>query len=192
MANTNAPFGFSPVGQHGNSCASVPINPYSIASAYNTALKKGDPVKLTGTGTNIALAAAGETPCGVFKGCKYVDSQNRTIYSDYWPASNTTFDGTDAEALVWDSPQTVFRIQADTCAKTDVMAHCDWVYGAGSTLTQISGTYAEGSSTATSGKGLRIIRLNPTIGNDYGAYAVVDVLFAEHYYLGVTSGAGGV
>jgi hypothetical protein len=192
MANTNAPFGLSPVRKLGAACQSIASNAYSIASGYNTAIKKGDPVKLTGTGTNIALADAGDTAVGVFAGCKYVDNQNRMIYTDYWPASAVTFDGTDAECTVYDDPTTVFEIQCDTLAKADIGAHCDWVAGSGSTITQISGAYAAGSATATSGKGLRILRLSERLGNDYGAYAVAEVMFAEHTLLGVTSGAGGV
>jgi hypothetical protein len=192
MANINAPFGLSPVRKLGAACQSIASNAYSIASGYNTAIKKDDHVKLTGTGTNIALAGDGETGIGVFAGCKYVDNQNRMIYTDYWPANAVTFDGTDAECTVYDDPTTVFEVQCDTLAKTDIGAHCDLVYAAGSTITQISGTTAAASSTATSGKSVRILRLSERLGNDYGAYAIAEVMFAEHTLLGVTSGAGGV
>lgn len=190
MSNTNAPFGLRPVRQL-SGCADISISPYTIASSEATAMALGSPVKLTGTGTNIALAAAGDTAVGVFAGVEYLNTQGEHVRSQYWPAGTVTYDGTDAQALVWDDPNIIFEIQTATLAKADVGQLADWVAGTLDTLNKRSGAYLD-SSLATSGKGLRILRLADKVGNDYGAYAIAEVRFAEHTLLGVTSGAGGV
>jgi hypothetical protein len=61
---------------------------YLIKNAYNTALAKGDPVKVS-TGY-IEIAVNGGTQRGVFDGCKYVDSNGQTKESDYWPAGTSS------------------------------------------------------------------------------------------------------
>lgn len=191
MSNNNAPSGLRPLRQL-SGCADISMSPYTIASGESTGFAYGDPVKLTGTGNNIALAAAGETPVGVFVGCRYVNTQNQTVRSGYWPAGTTTFDGSAAEADIIDDPLVIFEIQCDTLAEADIGQLADWAAGSIDTLNKHSGAYLDHSSLATSGKGLRILRLSPRLGNDYGAYAKAEVRFAEHTLLGATSGAGGV
>lgn len=191
MSNVNAPFGLRPLRML-NGCTTFALGEYNLASGLSSSLLRGDPIKLTGTGKNIDLAAAGDTAVGVFAGVKYIDANCLIVFSNYWPGGTATFNADDATVFVWDSPDIVFEIQADTLAKANVGALCDWVAGTGSTITQTSGAYAEGSATATSGKGLRIIGLKNAIDNEYGAYAKLEVMFAEHTLRGVTSGAGGV
>ncbi len=55
---------------------------YTIASALAENIYSGDPVDLTGTGRNIALATAGiDNPIvGIFAGVKYVD-ENGAVHS---------------------------------------------------------------------------------------------------------------
>ena len=184
MANTDNANGFQPVSK-------VPsTGEYTIASAYGTALGRGDPVELTGTGRNIQKAAAQNVDnIGVFAGCSYVDSQGNPVWSDYWPASTV---GTDIKAYVWDNPHEVFKVQCDTLAEGDVGALADWDAGTPDSNTRCSGVELVASSTGTSGKSIRILRLNRAPDNAYGTYAVADVVFAEHTLLTGAAGASGV
>ena len=187
MANTNASFGLRPIGHLLN--GDPQLSPYKIASAYGTALGRGDLVKLTGSSRNIAAAAAGDTTViGVFAGVEYNNSDGQRVWTDYWPASAT---GTNIVAYVWDDPFILFEAQADSYAETDQGALCDIVVGTPSSSKCRSTSYAEVSSTATNGKTLRIEGLIERVDNAVGAYAKIKVSFAEHARLTPHSGTGG-
>ena len=189
MANVNAPRGFVPVRTlHGGP---ITLREYSSASGYAANLGAGDPVELTGTGTNIQLAAAQNVDnLGVFAGVHYTNSSGDRVYSGYW-ASGTT--GTDIVALVYVDPMIIYEIQADSVAAADVGALADWTVGTPSVTTQQSTTYlAVSSATATTGKSIRIVKLASKVDNAYGAYAKLEVVFAEHIFLTGAAAAGGV
>lgn len=187
MANTNAPFGLIPVGHIQN--ATIQQRPYKIASTYSTALGRGDLVKLAGTSGNIAVAAAGDTNViGIFAGVEYTNSDGQRVWTDYWPASTTA---TNVIAYVWDDPFIIWEAQADSYAVTDQGALCDIVVGTPSSTSKRSTSYAEVSSTATSGKTLRIEGLVDRVGNATGAYAKILVTFAEHARLTPYNATGG-
>lgn len=188
MANTNAPFGLRPVGHI--SGGDVRLHEYSIASGYAANIFQGDPVELTGTGKNIQLAAAANVNnLGVFWGCRYVDSGGNQRFSNYWPTGTTA---TDIVALVYDDPNIIYEVQADTVAEADVGLMGDWNAGTGSTSTGVSGAYLDSVSVyAATAKSLQIIGLVPRPGNAYGAYAKVHVIFSEHAYKTGAAGAGG-
>lgn len=188
MANVNSPFGLRPV-RHLTG-GMIRLSEYSIASGYSTSLFYGDPVEMTGTGQNIALAAPGNADnIGVFGGCRYVDAQGNQVFSKMWPASTTA---TEIVALVYDDPDIVFECQISTVAAGDVGNLVDWAAGTGSSATGVSGAYADESTKATTDKSLRIMRLVPRVDNAYGAYAKVEVVFIEHALKGVVAGVGGV
>ena len=189
MANQNTPFGLRPIRHLGG--GTIRANEYSIASEYATSIFTGDVVELTGTGKNVAKAAAQNVDnIGVFAGCRYVDSQGNQQFSQYLPASTAA---TDIVAFVYDDPNIVFEVQGDSVAEGDIGALADWNVGTGSTTTGQSGLYAVvNSATGTTGKSLRIIELINRPDNDYGAYAKIAVAFAEHVALGVVAGVGGV
>lgn len=189
MANTNAPFGLRPV-RH-LSGGEIRASEYSIASAYDTSTFTGDVVEMTGTGKNIEQAAADNADnIGVFAGCRYVDSSGKQKFSRYWPADTVA---TEIVAFVYDDPNLVFEVQGDSVAAADVGTLVDWVVGTGSTANGNSALYAEVTgNTATTNQALRILGLATTVGNDYGAYAKVEVVFAEHALSGVVAGVGGV
>lgn len=188
MANDNAPSGFRATRHLAG--GNIRLSEYSIASGYGTSLYFGDPVEMTGTGKNIAQAAAGNADnIGVFAGCRYVDGQGNQVFSKMWPAGTTA---TDIVALVYDDPNIVFEIQADTLAEGDVGQLVDWNLGSGNSNTGVSGAYADESTKGATGKALRVIGLVPRVKNDYGDYAKIEVAFAEHALKGVVSGVGGV
>ena len=158
MANTDAAFGFRPY-RHATG-GQVRMNEYSIASAYNTNIFNGDVVEMTGTGKNIAkVAAANADNIGVFAGCRYVDASGNQVFSKYWPANTVA---TDIKAYVFDDPKIIFECQCDTLAEADIGQQVDINVGTGSTLTGVSGAYADvGAGTGTTGDPFRIIERSP-------------------------------
>lgn len=190
MSNQNAPYGLRPSKKLGG--GNVPNAAYTIADGYVNAIYTGDVVQMTGTGKDIELAPAGATNAvGVFVGCNFIDAEGRVSFKPYWPAAQALEPNTVCQALVIDDPSVVFRCQADTVAAADIGALCDWVAGTGNPKTGKSGAQAQASLTATTGKSLRIYGLLPEIGNEYGQYAEIEVMFAEHALKGVVAGVGG-
>lgn len=175
MANTNAPFGFRVVksdvgGRH-------VTRKRTIASGYNTNIGDGDPVRMTGTGTNIARAAAGSTDAyGIFAGVSYIDSDGKPQQRRNWVAGTA---GTNIEALVIPLAGNRFEVQTDTCAEGDVGSLADWTIGSPQS-NGLSTTVLAGSGAAANGKSFQIDELAPIPGNAYGAYAVVVGRFIEN------------
>ena len=189
MANANAPCGFSPV-RH-KSGGQIRISNYTIASGYAANLGRGDPVELTGTGKNIQAAAGGNVDnLGIFAGVEYTDAQGQRQYSGYW-ASGTV--GTDIVASVWDDPMIVFEVQGDSVAEGDIGALADWTLGTPSAVLERSTTsLAVDAATGTTGKSIRLLGLVQRANNNYGAYAKIECVFAEHALLTGAAGAAGV
>lgn len=191
MANIDAAIGFVPV-RHKKG-GEIRLGQYTIPSGYDTSIGKGDVVEMTGTGRNIAAAAAeNEDNIGIFAGCNYVDAQGNPVFSEYWPADTVTEGASEATALVWDDPGIVFQVQCDTLAAADEGALADWDAGTPNSATRLSGLELVASVTGTTAKGIRIMGLSRIPGNNYGAHAVADVVFAEHVLLTGAAGAGGV
>lgn len=190
MSNLNAPYGLRPSRKLGGGATAN--GGYSIASGQVGAIYTGDVVMMTGTGKNIEIAPAGTVNAiGVFAGCNYIDAEGRVTFKPYWPSGQVLEANTKCEALVYDDPNILFVGQADTVAEADIGALADWVAGTGNPKTGKSGAQVEASATATTGKSLRIYGLSREVGNEYGAYGEVEVLFAEHALTGVVSGVGG-
>ena len=194
MANVNAPFGLKPV-RH-QTGGNIQSNTYPIASAYGTAIYTGDPVLLHSDGTIIIGVGTGGTPSvqmlGVFGGVSYKDAAGAIQWKQYWPASTVA---TEVKAIVYDDPEIIFQIQSDATgvAAGDVGQLCDVEIVAGSAATGKSGTNLDMSTgSATTGKHLRIMRIVDDGVNVAGAYAVVEVTWAEHALKGVVSGVGGI
>lgn len=186
MANVDRAIGLRPLRHLGG--GQVRSNAYTIASGYNTALGAGDPVKMTGTGRNIARAGAGDVVIGVFDGCKYTTQSGEKKFSMYWPANTVA---TEIEALVYDDPMTSFRVQADTIAAADVGLLADLDAGTPSAVTGLSGVELTASAAAAADKTCRIIGIIDAPDNAYGAHADVEILFVEHALKGVVAGVGG-
>lgn len=187
MANVNAPFGLKPV-RMANGSKNIPIDRYSIADNYTTKIHTGTVVERTGTGTNVVPAAAGNADNeGVFVGCNYKNIFGERVFSNYYPGDANA---TGIEAFVVSDPNVVYYAQCDTLAAGDVGALADFDAGTASDLYGKSGYEVDVSATtATSGKSLRILRLAPIPGNEYGAYAIAEVMIHEHA-LGPTAGVG--
>ena len=85
MSSTNAPFGLRPA-YHPSGLDRATALADGIASAYSTAILKGQPVKMDTSGT-IVVAAAGDAFLGAFSGVEWTDTTGRRRVSNYWPAS---------------------------------------------------------------------------------------------------------
>ena len=155
MANKDAPFGLRPVGELGSSYNTSGTTEYSIASGASGNIFSGDLVKMASTGT-ILVAAAGDQALGVFRGCKYTDSNGDVIYSAYWPNGTVS---SDAVAFVVDDPNALFEVQSaatGSVVQTVVGNNADIVYSTGSTQTGISAVKISGTTAVTSAQ-LRIV-----------------------------------
>jgi hypothetical protein len=155
MANKNAPFGLRPVGILGSGDNTQGTTEYKIASGASGNIFSGDLVKMANTGT-ILVAAAGDQALGVFRGCKYTDSNGDVIYSAYWPNGTVT---SDAVAFVVDDPNALFEVQSaatGSVVQTVVGNNADIVYSTGSTQTGVSAVKISGTTAATSAQ-LRIV-----------------------------------
>lgn len=149
MANTNAPFGFSPVATV-NGPVNFRISQRRIASTNTTAIYNGDAVvPVTGTATGYITQATASTVsvAGIFIGCKYYStSQKKTVWSKYWPGSDATG---DVIADVIDDPNATFRVQASSVGLpfAKVGQNVQLNVGTGSASTQSSGMYVESPNT---------------------------------------------
>lgn len=190
MANLNAPRGLLP--RRHMSGRSIVQNKYTILNGYTTSLYRGDPLILSGTSNNVAIAVGtAGTPSvagiGVFAGCEWTDSAGDYHFSSYWPASTVS---TDAVAFVWDDPDIIFGVQSLSFALNDIGALVDFTYAAGSTKTGYSGCYLD-STTGTADKTFRLLGLIDSPDNAVGAYAKVECMYIEHALRGVIAGVGG-
>lgn len=181
MANANRPTGLSPVRSTSGEF-DAPVNVYSIAGNYNSAVAIGDPVKSTGTASadgyaEVNLAAAGEIIRGVVVGLgRYptMVANPGNLDITYRPAQAS---GPVWYALVADDPNTIFEVQMATCAALDVGANADLVAGANNGFVSgytLSGTAAAGAAQC------RILGLVPRQDNAFGAFAKVTVKIMEH------------
>lgn len=193
---TNAPNGFQPVKKLDGSAWTGATNPYQIASAYATALFRGDPVTTLADGT-LGVGVAGATCVGVFWGVKYTDSTGTVRFMNYWPGNPGVLTGSVVEALVIDDPNTVFSIQETSgtgtagtpLALSDRGFNINFLYTAGSTSTGSSAVSINNATEAdTATLNCKILQLDPTPGNVVGAFANWLVTLNNHFYRGGTTG----
>lgn len=157
MANTFAPNGFDPAGRFDGASWSANLSSYLIA--YNNAHKiyQGDPVTLLSTGFVDTLAPGSISstvmPCGIFMGCSYISaSQQRLVWSPFFPAGDTLTNGTVTAFLV-DDPNVSFAVQTGwsagvPAAATQAMVGMNATYAYGTaSYANISGAYIDLNTT---------------------------------------------
>ena len=117
----SAPYGFKPVNLIGGQVFSGSTRNLPIAYGYNTNIFYGDFVQLTSGYVNIlANTIAGNAAVGVFLGCSFTNPVTKQkTFSQYWPAG--TLAG-DAQAIICDDPDTVFKAAVVTAAGTATIA----------------------------------------------------------------------
>ena len=176
--NADRPFGFIAVRHYFGGL--VRASAYSIASGLAQDLFYGDPVKSTGTGKNITIAAAAGRALGVFAGVQYVDSNGDVRWEPKWVSGTVIETGSKVVAWVYDDPGILFEIQADgAVVAADIGATADYVLGAGDAKTGRS-RYELDSSDIGTGANLKIIELVDRPDNAFGTNAKVHVLINEH------------
>lgn len=157
-----------------------------IASGYGTNIFKYQPVTLNSSG-NIIAATVGADIYGIFAGFAYTDSNGFYREQDNWIAG-TTYTGGAASptyAMVWNDPGMVYTIQADGAVASSVGGQVNFSnISAGSTVTGLSACTAGAASLTTSAQAqLRILALDPQIGNAWGdAFTVLQVQIAQSQF----------
>jgi hypothetical protein len=150
MATTAAPHGASVVGSSSvkGSFNGGDFKHYKIASAYATAIFAGDFVKAVSDGSVAKdTGTTTLTPCGIFVGCEYTNSQGQKIQDVQWPAGQVA---ADAVAYIVTDPDVEFIMQADEAiAQTGLFNNVAIVQTAGSTAFGRSKNAVDGGSIAT-------------------------------------------
>ena len=183
MSATSAPFGLRPA-FHPSGLDRAQALAGGIASAYNTDILKGQPVKYDSNG-NIVVAAAGDAFVGAFAGVEWTDTTGRRRVSNYWPA-NTAYQTGSCVAYFYNDPNIVYEIQADgTLAQTSIGDEADLSNTtAGSTTTGLSQcTLSTTLAGANSTKQMRIVDIAPYPDNNWGdAYVIVRATIAQFQF----------
>lgn len=184
MSATSAPFGMRP-SFHPSGLDRAVALPGGIASAYNTAILKGQPVALDTSG-NIIIATAGSAYQGAFAGHEYTDTTGRRQISNQWVA-NTAYQTGSEITYYYSDPLIVYDIQANgSLAQTSIGDQANFASAtAGSTTTGLSQCMISTSLAGSSAVGdMRIIGLTPGVDNAWGdAYTVVQVQVSRSQFV---------
>jgi len=179
----NAPFGLKPYLSLGSAGLTEKTNEYFIyasadgATTYNTSIFTNDPVILSKTAanrtvrygatierydpTNTAAAAANTASIlGVFAGCEYVDMQQNTVSSPFWPASSIVYPGTKIRALVIDDPMVVYDIQVSTASDAPDNARFS---ATGANVPAVLAYFSQNFALGVGGGGATVV--NPAAGS---------------------------
>ena len=183
MSSTNAPFGLRPA-FHPSGLDRAQALADGIASAYNTDILKGQPVKLNSSG-NIVVAAAGDSFQGAFAGVEWTDTTGRRRVSNYWPA-NTAYQTGSCNAYYYTDPNIVYEIQADGSLAQTCIGSCSDLSNttAGSTTTGLSQCTLSTTLVGAGNSAQMLIRdLAPYPDNAWGdAYTIVRVTINESQF----------
>ena len=179
MSATAAPQGFLPV-FHPSGVITPNIYKPTVSGGPSSAIYKGDPVKMTGDTTVVAIAAASDAIVGVFAGCEYTDVTGKPTESSYWPG--TTTGATNITFYVYDDPFIIFEVQdAGSLANTAIGDSADSVIAAGNTNTGVTASKLSNTlGGAATVKQWRIVGLSQAIDNAWGdAFTVVRVRIGQ-------------
>lgn len=150
MANVDAAFGFKPVGANGGAYRGQ-VTEYYVPASDGTALFRGDPVIIGGSGDTAGIpsclrATAGSA--GRVTGVVVGFRPSATIRANGYRLASTA-----EYVLVADDPNLICECQDDSVggalAVTDIGLNADIVSGTGSTATKFSGFMLDTSTKAT-------------------------------------------
>lgn len=177
MANTQATFGFRPIGYLSGGAPDYQQSVRYIKASYSTVIGYGDPVyKINATSNYIqqgTLALSTSAPMqGIFVGCQYTPTGGLGIpqWSPFWPGNTAAG---DAIAYVIDAPNATFLVAATSTAlvTSNLGNLCNFSTGAASTTGMGLSSFTLDQSTAT-GSGVtasnlpfKIVQLYQGVGN---------------------------
>lgn len=188
--NVDRPNGLSPV-MHGTGGTPQRLTAYAIADQHANDIFSGDPVKTTGSASDlngrafIDVCGASDFAVGVFAGVRYVDSNGEQQFRPRWIGGTVTQQDprSPVEALVYDDPDMRFVVQVSGVAglaAIDVGQMMDYLVGAGNSFTGRSAFEADQSTLGGVGT-LKLLGLNgPAVNNDFGEFADALVLINQH------------
>ena len=189
----SAPYGLKPVNLIGGQVFAGATRLMEIASGYATSIFYGDLVLRVTSGTiekDVGTATA--TPCGVFLGVSFTNSNGQVQQQQFYPASQSIKSGTQIFAVVADDPDTLFQVVS--CSATTTVAgmgiaaigsNIALIQHAGSTTTGNSKVAIdEGTQTTTNTLPIRIIDVvrETATGADTFVEFIVKINATMHQY----------
>ena len=188
MSATSAPFGLRPA-YHPSGLDRAQALAGGIASAYSSAILKGQAVKYNPSVGTIVPVTGTEAFSGAFDGVEWTDTTGRRRVSNYWPA-NTAYIAGSCVAYFYNDMNIVYEIQADgSVAQTALGNEANLTtanLANGSTTTGLSQATLSTSlvGNATQGQ-MRIVDLAPYTDNAWGdAYTIVRCVVAYSQFFG--------
>ena len=189
----SAPYGLKPVNLIGGQVFAGATRLMEIASGYATSIFYGDLVKRVTSGTiELDNGTTTATPCGVFLGVSFTNSNGQVQQQQFYPASQSIKSGTQIFAVVADDPDTLFQVVS--CSATTTVAgmgisaignNIALIQNAGSTVTGNSKVAIdEGTQTTTNTLPIRIIDVvrETATGADTFVEFIVKINATMHQY----------
>ena len=189
----SAPYGLKPVNLIGGQVFAGATRLMEIASGYATSIFYGDLVKRVTSGTiELDNGTTTATPCGVFLGVSFTNSNGQVQQQQFYPASQSIKSGTQIFAVVADDPDTLFQVVS--CSATTTVAgmgiaaigsNIALIQNAGSTTTGNSAVAIdEGTQTTTNTLPIRIIDVvrETATGADTFVEFIVKINATMHQY----------
>ncbi len=168
MSSTKALDGFHPSRKRGAAPNSGGFNRYKIAQNNDSAMYKGDIVKVS-AGYITPIATTTDTAIGVLMGVNYIDKTSKQPVWAKYIAASVSSDDSNTYAYVDDDPNSTFIVQADSSLTVgDTNLNFDVTLGAGSTFTGKSGFGLKASTRKTTTAMCKVINLYEQVGNDWG------------------------
>ena len=184
MANNDAPYGATPIGQNGGAYNGQ-INRYYVPSTDASVMAVGDIVILGGTASTDGvptcdITTAGDAPCGIIVGFEWLDRTYENL-PNYKPAS------VECYALVADDPDIRFTMQEDSVAgalaATSAGLNADVIVATPNTSTGRSQIEIDSSTAAvTATLVVHLHGLYQTSDNEIGDNARWECSFNVHAY----------
>jgi len=188
MSATSAPFGLRPA-YHPSGLDRAQALAGGIASAYSSAILKGQAVKYNPSVGTIVPVTGTEAFSGAFDGVEWTDTTGRRRVSNYWPA-NTAYIAGSCVAYFYNDTNIVYEIQADgSIAQTALGNEANLTtanLANGSTTTGLSQATLSTSLVGNTTQGqMRIVDLAPYTDNAWGdAYTIVRCVVAYSQFFG--------
>jgi hypothetical protein len=189
----SAPYGLKPVNLIGGQVFAGATRLMQIASGYATSIFYGDLVKRISNGTiEKDAGTTTATPCGVFLGVSFTNSNGQVQQQQFYPASQSIKSGTQIFAVVADDPDTLFQVvscsSGTTVAGMGISAignNIALIQNAGSTTTGNSAVAIdEGTQDTTNTLPIRIIDVvrETATGADTFVEFIVKINATMHQY----------